>query len=536
MQSLKLSTKQVIILCLSVTFSVVLVKNHQIFSPLLNEREKNDERILQVDNGPDHVLLNEREILMSNTHKTVPNLNIQLKHERDGNLVLCSGTNGVCGTVLWESGYHGSHPSYSTLLQRNGRLATRYDGDHVWKAREKGSIDSTGSYQFAVNSDVSEIFVQFVPLDDKKSATRLWMDRISTSQIIAPTPSLPIDVKTTNPTATMAITTDGTNNPIMLLAYYYPWYIRNDWSRHGYQDEPLLGKYGTDEVAVAEQHNEWAFRAGIDAWVVSWNSDSSLRAKHFRKGMLQSNNMHKMKYMMLYESLNAFPTRDFLDGTRALDVLIADMKSIRDEHFDNPSYLYINDRPVIGLYVTRTWVNFQPSMVETIKRELKHDVLFIADEPFFGDQATPAKARNGIRNNQPVFETYTAYNMYTDPLIEKGQTAVDYMFRHGLDIYENWSKEVVFFPKVLPQYHDFRPGHLPLVGDAEGLRAQLDKFACLPRPSGYVEGTFPEMIFVTSFNEWWEGSQVEPDDSNKYGFTFIDELKKFKDDGKKCSR
>ena len=67
-----------------------------------------------------------------------------------------------------------------------------------------------------------------------------------------------------------------------LYAYYYPWYYRDDWSRHGYQDTPLLGLYGTNEVAVAEQHIEWALQTGISSWVVSWWGENHLAMKHFK--------------------------------------------------------------------------------------------------------------------------------------------------------------------------------------------------------------------------------------------------------------
>ena len=46
----------------------------------------------------------------------------------------------------------------------------------------------------------------------------------------------------------------------LTLAYYYPWYTRGDWSRHGYVGTPKLGKYGTDDAKIAEQHIRWAAR------------------------------------------------------------------------------------------------------------------------------------------------------------------------------------------------------------------------------------------------------------------------------------
>jgi len=123
--------------------------------------------------------------------------------------------------------------------------------------------------------------------------------------------------------------------------------------------------------------------------------------------------------------------------------------------------------------------------------------------------------------------------MYANRFVVDGESASDFMFRESLPIFEPWAKETIFYPNVLPMYHDFR-GNKPLVGNALQFREQLDTFACLPRPSWY-DGDYPEIMFVTSFNEWWEGSQVEPDEMDRYGFTFIDELKKFKEEGIQCT-
>jgi hypothetical protein len=322
---------------------------------------------------------------------------------------------------------------------------------------------------------------------------------------------------------------------LMFLAFYYSWYERDDWSRHGTQGStPLLGLYGSNEPEVAERHIDMAVRGGIDAWVVSWWKKDSPVTAYFVNGMLRAKNIDKIKFCMLYESMGALPVdSDFANGTLALDTLISDMIYFRDSYFGHPSYLHINGRPVVYVYVTRFWKNFEPLMLEKIKTAVGKDILFIADDPFFGHNMDPATAQNGIKDGKPVFEAYTAYNMYENVLIREGERAVDYMLREALPIYDKWSQETVFFPHVLPKYWDFREGHKPLVGDTAGLLTQLETFACLPRPTGY-KNEFPDLIFVTTFNEWWEGTSIEPDVKDEYGYTFLDTIKAFKDSGVQC--
>jgi len=324
---------------------------------------------------------------------------------------------------------------------------------------------------------------------------------------------------------------------VLLLAYYYAWYTQSEgnWSSHFSTQGvfPSLGLYGSDRVQIAEQHNEWAQRAGIDAWVVSWVKEDP--NSNFRKGMLQSSNFHKMKYCLLLESREFLPTKDFADS-RALDAFVDAMILMRDNHFNHPSYLHVNGRPVVALYITRTWINFQPYMVDTVRKKVGVDIFFIADEPWFNSQVDPFAAKHGIKNGKQVFDAYTAYNMYTEPDTYDGQTAVDYMMSPKVtNVLQQWSNSTVYFPNILPKYHHFRPLGSPLIGNTSGFRTQLDAFACLPRPADFVEGSIPNIMFITSWNEWWEGSQIEPDDgSGGYNFSFIDELRDFKDTGVQC--
>ena len=216
---------------------------------------------------------------------------------------------------------------------------------------------------------------------------------------------------------------------------------------------PLLGAYGSDEIETAEQHIEMAVRGGIDAWVVSWWNQDAPSAIKFLDGMMQARNIDQIKFTMLYESKGALPEEvdgDFANGTLALDTFIEDMIYFRDTYFHHPSYLHINGRPVVYIYLTRYWKNFDGWMLETIKENVGLDLLIIADNPFYGKNDSPHTANNGIKpDGKPVFEAYTSYNMYSWPRVNEGERAVDYMFREALPIYEKWSKKTVFFPHVL---------------------------------------------------------------------------------------
>eukprot|EP00980_Cylindrotheca_fusiformis_P003057 scaffold713_cov131-Cylindrotheca_fusiformis.AAC.15 len=386
------------------------------------------------------------------------------------------------------------------VFQGDGNLVVRdSDGNSLWKSRTH-------------NNDGSRM---------QMTKERVWIESVD-GVVLWQAP--PAETDYPDP--------DGA---LQYYAYYYPWYHRDNWSRHGYQDTPLLGLYGTDEVPVAEQHIEWALQTGISSFIVSWWGEDSLAMRHFKLGMMNASNLNKIKFCMLYETKILDDRGNWYDGSKE-DSLFEDLQIVRDEFFDHPSYLKINGRPVIIFYITRSrmkWQDgFEPEVLDRLRERLDRDIYFIADEPFFNSfNDDPDDNENAIVDGKQVFDAYTTYNMYVDSRVEEGETATDYQLREAMPIWERWAEKVSFFPNVMAQYYDFR-GHEPLVGNSEDFEEQLREVACLPRTN--FNGA-PHIMFITSFNEWWEGTQIEPENGSpdnwrNYGFDFINTLAAFKND------
>jgi len=301
----------------------------------------------------------------------------------------------------------------------------------------------------------------------------------------------------------------------IFMAYYYPWYIKGDWTRHKYQGTPVLGEYGTDDPSVAEKHIEWAAGAGIDALAVSWWGKDSLTDAHLGKGFLCARNLGNMKFAFIYEAFGVLDKEDgkadsFVDFSDPgpMKRMLSDFVYMRDQYFKNPSYLRIGGQPVVILYVTRQFVKFGREHVESLEKNLGMDLFLIADETFIDAQSDPATARNGIAaDGKPVFDAYTAYNMFENKNVREGESALDYMRREAFPVYEKWGRKTVFCPHVMPTYHDFR-GNRVLKGTPDEFRKMIEevrKISSMP-----VRHGINRIIMITSFNEWWEGTTVEP--------------------------
>lgn len=316
----------------------------------------------------------------------------------------------------------------------------------------------------------------------------------------------------------------------LVLAYYYPWYHAGDWSRHEYVGTPVLGKYGTDSPKVAERHVEWSADHGIDGLFVSWWGKDHLTERHLNLGLLKAANLQRIKFALFYESLGLLDERDgqkdgIVDFAKddVLQALIDDFRHLADNYFDHPQYLKLSGRPVVGMYVTRTFRGFTRKHLDEVRTAIGSNIYMIADEVFINAQSSPKTARNG----KDIFDAYTAYNMFEDANVRDGDTALTYQSREAFPIFREWAQETTFIPAVFPSYQDFR-GHQPLAGNPEDFATLFDAAASIASTSAKSINakSIRPIVLVTSFNEWWEGTTIEP--TNEYGNSYLEVIRQFK--------
>ena len=219
-------------------------------------------------------------------------------------------------------------------------------------------------------------------------------------------------------------------------AYYSDWFPSN--SAQGTLRQHLLPRQGADptrvdssDPQVAEQAIAQATRSGITFFALDWwpsrpaqnrNVDTFVRAK----------NLRDIKFCLLYETWDL----GFDPGTESTPVTPAvvaefdqNLLLFADRYFPNPSYLRVDGRPVVVLYLTRTLTGDVSGMITGARALLEahgFDPYFIGDEISWRvTPVTPTGSGLALTQTPQVsrlslFDAVTAYSLYAggppDPL------------------------------------------------------------------------------------------------------------------------
>ncbi|MEM1157772.1 MAG: hypothetical protein AAGH72_05915 [Verrucomicrobiota bacterium] len=304
-------------------------------------------------------------------------------------------------------------------------------------------------------------------------------------------------------------------------AYYYAWYSRprseqdlGRWNqsirvRLQHRQLPAAGLYSSEDPEVIRTHIRQSIQAGIDFWAVSWWGPD--KDQTFRESILNHPDHQKLKYAVLYESTGRLGTFAQPDYSR----WISDFEHLRQHYFDQPSYLKINNRPVVFVYLTREYFRNRGEAALRMLRERFPEVYLVGDDIFFIDGQGEYQSRWAAN-----FDAITAYDVYGQSIKPLGGTreAVATLSRNYAQARQAaHSVETGFIPAIAPGYNDLptrpekrHPGRARYFTDVEGSR-EGDVFRAMIAEAAlpHLDPKADNMLMITSFNEWLEDSQIE---------------------------
>jgi len=339
---------------------------------------------------------------------------------------------------------------------------------------------------------------------------------------------------------------------LLVGAYYYNWWPGNlaqgTLRQHLVPAQaPPPGFDNSADPAVAARAIDEAVRTGIDFFALDWWPVNSARSFDSHGSsvnddvddFLKAPNLSRIKFCMFYETwtlgFNAANQTTLIDPEMELQFDV-DMVHFAEQYFNNPSYLRIDGRPVVFLYLTRTLVGDVAGMMAGARKVLAergYRAFFVGDEVYWNvtkeDSAPGPQPLTTVPQVDRIrqFDAITGYSLYDGPPAALPGPTVDFTGYPGTThivaderaLYA-WYRattddQVPVIPDVTPGYND-RATRLPTNHPAQprqwlpgaGPASTLDElFRQVAVPS--LDPKLP-MIMVTAWNEWNEDSGVQP--------------------------
>jgi len=298
--------------------------------------------------------------------------------------------------------------------------------------------------------------------------------------------------------------------PRKVLAFYYPWYhnpavpggskLRMSWENVDEKAKsisnsahyPALGPYDSHDPKLIAQHAAWSKKAGVDGWIVSW----------WGKGHETDRVMDRILDACRKAALDVTIYYETVPAPRNGQSAAKDLLYVLDRYAKHPAWLRVDQKPVLFIYGRTIGEIGLPGWLEAITEVNRQ---YPGRAVFLGDQLRAPAAR--------VFDGIHTYN----PVGTLSGKTLEQARAWAKKTYPGWVKTAdaqgrISTITVIPGYDDTKirkPGLRADRMDGELYRAEWEEAIAAD----------PHWVLVTSWNEWYEGSEIEP--SAEYGEKYL---------------
>ena len=300
-------------------------------------------------------------------------------------------------------------------------------------------------------------------------------------------------------------------------AYYYPWYgddgrhWREGYPARGTSDAPALGEYASDDTETVRRHLAWSREYGVANWICSWWGPDSWEDRTLRHRVLPVLEAESSTtFCIFYEAqglLGLDEEKGIVFDAAKTETFVSHFRFLADQYFSHPRYLHHGGKPVVYLYLSRTFAgDYERALLRAraVVAARGLELFLVGDEVYWGE---PEVRRLSL------YDAITSYNMH-GPLHYAGAADWSRFVADCGEVYGKYraaaaEEGVRFLPGVIPAF-DTAGRHYSIPRSLEAGAGENSFFEAMLTMAGRHLDPDLGTVVVTSFNEWHEGTQIEP--------------------------
>ena len=301
-----------------------------------------------------------------------------------------------------------------------------------------------------------------------------------------------VDLTPLKEVSPIVTTIQGKSHEKMLWAFYYPWYSLNNWSSSWLKDHPLEQYDSSTEEDIAGQV-EQSQSAGIDGFISSWWGPETDTDSNLEK-LLDIAGEKNFRVTIYFETL-AGPNASPLGESQIRSWLAYAIKRYRD----HPAFMKVDGKPLIVVFVSatvplETWTRVFDSL-----REEGLDAVYLA--------------MGYSLDSLEVFDGLHDYSVFTYASLAQTNLST----ARGVHYYPLLSDQhtpKIWVATVQPGYDDtLQPSRQGQIQD------RLNGAFYRATWEAAIQSN-PDWIFITTWNEWYEHTNIEP--GELYGDQYLE--------------
>lgn len=276
----------------------------------------------------------------------------------------------------------------------------------------------------------------------------------------------------------------------MVWAFYYPWYGLVDWASSRLKDRPAIPYASKDQEAIA-RHIDQAKSAGIDGFISSWwgpghQTDQNLRT------LLDLARDRDFSVSIYFETLANGKGRD---EAQIFDWLLYFLSTYKDD----PALFKLDGKPLVVVWASGA------VPIETWKRVFERLRERGLDAVYLAMSYDPA--------NLSVFDGLHQYAVFNIAKLPEAMALAGRATRY-YPLLADSPVPKIWAATVQPGYDD------TLLPDRNGGKMRDREDGAFYRYTWEAAmASNPDWVFITTWNEWWEHTHIEP--SENFGDLYL---------------